>query len=297
MNLKNKKVHLVLASGGARGVSHIGVIEELEADGNEIVEVAGCSMGAVVGGLFAAGKLREYKDWLIELQRADVLRQMDFTFARHGFLKGEKIFSTITDLLGPQKIEDLKIPFTAVATDLKTGEEVVFKKGDLYDAMRASVSIPGIFTPVKYHEKEGHLLVDGGVINPLPLNQIKRQEGHVVVAVDINAPGAKPALMKKEEDENERSWLNINLNFLSSSSEDREPGLMDVIQTSFEHMQNQLIKRDLDLYKPDYLIRIPRNTCGVFDFHHSKNLVEIGRQAYNEQIRESKKAEENAESA
>lgn len=291
MSLKNKKVHLVLASGGARGVAHIGVIEQLEADGNEIVEVAGCSMGAVVGGLYAAGKLKEYTDWLTGLQRADVLRQMDFTFARHGFLKGEKIFSTITDLIGPQKIENLQIPFTAVATDLKTGEEVIFKDGDLYQAMRASVSIPGIFTPVNYEQKKGHLLVDGGVINPLPLNQVNPKEGHVVVAVDINATGPKPRLMKPEEDENERSWLNLNLNFLRGSNEDSEPGLMDVIQTSFEHMQNQLILRDLEIYKPDYLIRIPRSTCGVFDFHHAKNLVEVGRLAYEEQIRESSQAE------
>ena len=117
--IENQKVHLVLASGGARGIAHIGVIERLEAAGNEIVEVAGCSMGAVVGGLYAAGKLKEYTEWLLELQRTDVFRQMDFTLARHGFVKGEKIFSTIMNLIGPQKIENLKVPFTAVATDLK----------------------------------------------------------------------------------------------------------------------------------------------------------------------------------
>lgn len=293
MNLHNRKVHLVLASGGARGVAHIGVIEKLEAAGNEIVAVSGCSMGAVVGGLYAAGKLKEYRDWLLSLQRTDVLRQMDFTFAKHGFLKGEKIFSTITDLIGPQKIENLNIPFTAVACDLKTGEEVVFNKGDLYQAMRASVSIPGMFTPVNYQEKPGHLLVDGGVINPLPLNQVKAEEGHVVVAVDINAPGKKPAIMAKEEEETEKSWLNINLNIFKSSS-NNEPGLLDVIQASYEHMQNQLILRDLELYKPDFVIRIPRSTCGVFDFHLAKDLVAVGKQAYEEQIEQSSEAKNYA---
>lgn len=293
MNLHNQKVHLVLASGGARGVAHIGVIEKLEAAGNEIVAVSGCSMGAVVGGLYAAGKLKEYRDWLLSLQRTDILRQMDFTFAKHGFLKGEKIFSTITDLLGPQKIENLKIPFTAVACDLKTGEEVVFNKGDLYQAMRASVSIPGMFTPVNSEAKPGHLLVDGGVINPLPLNQVKAEKDHVVVAVDINAPGAKPALMVKEEEENERSWLNLNFNIFKSST-NNEPGLLDVLQASYEHMQNQLILRDLELYKPNYLIRIPRSTCGVFDFHLAKELVAVGKQAYEEQIEQSSKAKNYA---
>ncbi|WP_210757933.1 patatin-like phospholipase family protein [Croceimicrobium hydrocarbonivorans] len=289
--IENQKVHLVLASGGARGIAHIGVIERLEAAGNEIVEVAGCSMGAVVGGLYAAGKLKEYTEWLLELQRTDVFRQMDFTLARHGFVKGEKIFSTIMNLIGPQKIENLKVPFTAVATDLKTGEEVVFKKGDLYQAMRASVSIPGIFTPVSYEERKGHLLVDGGVVNPLPLNQIKAPEGHVVVAVDINATGPKPAIMKKDEEDQDRGWLNINLNFFKSNSGNQDPGLMDIISASYEHMQNQLILRDLATYKPEYLIRIPRSTCGVFDFHMAEDLIEVGRKAYDEQIIESNDAQ------
>ncbi|QNR26069.1 patatin-like phospholipase family protein [Croceimicrobium hydrocarbonivorans] len=289
--MENQKVHLVLASGGARGIAHIGVIERLEAAGNEIVEVAGCSMGAVVGGLYAAGKLKEYTEWLLELQRTDVFRQMDFTLARHGFVKGEKIFSTIMNLIGPQKIENLKVPFTAVATDLKTGEEVVFKKGDLYQAMRASVSIPGIFTPVSYEERKGHLLVDGGVVNPLPLNQIKAPEGHVVVAVDINATGPKPAIMKKDEEDQDRGWLNINLNFFKSNSGNQDPGLMDIISASYEHMQNQLILRDLATYKPEYLIRIPRSTCGVFDFHMAEDLIEVGRKAYDEQIIESNDAQ------
>ena len=289
--IENQKVHLVLASGGARGIAHIGVIERLEAAGNEIVEVAGCSMGAVVGGLYAAGKLKEYTEWLLELQRTDVFRQMDFTLARHGFVKGEKIFSTIMNLIGPQKIENLKVPFTAVATDLKTGEEVVFKKGDLYQAMRASVSIPGIFTPVSYEDKQGHLLVDGGVVNPLPLNQVKAPEGHVVLAVDINATGPKPAIMKKDEDEQDRSWLNINLNFFKSNSGNQDPGLMDIISASYEHMQNQLILRDLATYKPEYLIRIPRSTCGVFDFHMAEDLIEVGRKAYDEQNVESNEAQ------
>jgi len=179
-----------------------------------------------------------------------------------------------------------------VATDLKTGDEIVFKSGDLYQAMRASVSIPGIFTPVRSKGENPHLLVDGGVINPLPLNQVKAPEGEVILAVDINAPGEKPSLMKDPEPEDsESSWLNINFNFFRSQSSNQDPGLMDVIQTSYEHMQNQIIKRDLKLYPPDYLIRIPRSTCGVFDFHLAKELIEVGKAAYTEQIEDTWQAQ------
>ncbi len=278
--LKNEKVHLVLASGGARGVAHIGVIESLLENDNEIVEVIGCSMGAVIGGLYAAGKLEDYKNWLLKLQRPDVFKQLDFTLAKHGFLKGEKVFGTMIDLIGPHKIESLKIPFKAVATDLESGEEVIFDKGDLYKALRASISIPGIFTPVRYDENSDQLLVDGGVINPLPLNQVELKEGHKVVAVDINAPGPKPKAMSKSNGaSSESSWLKINWPFFKKE-ENTDPGLIDVIQTSYEHMQNRLIKRDVAEYKPDVLIQIPRSTCGMFDFHRSEELIAVGREAY-----------------
>ena len=281
------KVHLVLASGGARGVAHIGVIERLEEEGYEIVEISGCSMGAVIGGLYAAGELDKYKEWLLKLQRADVFRLLDFTFAKHGFLKGEKVFSTITDLIGPRNIEDLKIPFCAVATDLNTGEEVIFKKGDLYHALRASISIPGIFTPVNVSNPTA-LLVDGGVVNPLPLNQVHRSENGIIVAVDINSKGPKPKIMiqekEKDLDKDSNSWFNINWPTWKRDVHNKERGFMDVLSTSYEHMQHQLIARDLRLYQPEVLIDIPRETCGVFDFHKSKELIELGRQAFDEQF-------------
>lgn len=280
-----------MASGGARGVAHIGIIEKLEAANCDIVEVAGCSMGAVIGGLYAAGKLNEYKEWLLNLKRSDVFRQMDFTFAKHGFVKGEKIFSTITDFIGPQKIENLKIPFTAVATDLLSGEEVSFKKGDLYQAMRASVSIPGIFTPVVHKDEPQRLLVDGGVINPLPLNHVEPSEDHIVVAVDINAAGDKPKIMEKEEESTEKSWLNLNFSFFKTEDSKQDPGLMDVMQVSYEHMQNKIIQQSLEKYNPDYLIRIPRSTCGVFDFHQSAQLIRVGKEAYEKQVENSWQAQ------
>jgi NTE family protein len=292
MTIKNKKVHLVLASGGARGIAHIGVIEKLEEAGCEIVEIAGGSMGAVVGGLYAADKLTEYKEWLLKLDRTAVFRLLDFTFARQGFVKGEKVFSTIMEMMGPQKIEDLRIPYCAVATDLKTGDEVVFKSGDLFKAMRASISIPGVFTPVAYEGKSGHFLVDGGVINPLPINQISKKEGNIVVAVDINAFGAKPELLKQDTDEDdEEGWLKKNWPFSKKEEGPSNPSVIEVIQTSFDLMQNQLVKRDLSFYQPDYVIHIPRNTCGTMDFHLAPKILEIGRQAFDDQIVHSKKAQ------
>jgi len=142
------KIRLVLGSGGARGIAHIGVIEELLNEGHEIVEVVGCSMGAVVGCIFCAGHLQSYKEWLLTLTRSAVFNLTDFTFTRQGFVKGEKVFSTILDMTGPQDIENLPIPFTAVATNMANMREVHINKGDLFRALRASIAITGIFTPV-----------------------------------------------------------------------------------------------------------------------------------------------------
>ncbi|HBQ61358.1 MAG TPA: esterase, partial [Balneolaceae bacterium] len=161
--MAKKKVHLVLGSGGARGIAHIAVIEELEKAGYEIVEVIGCSMGAVVGGIYAAGHLPEYKEWILGLNRKGVFDLLDFTFAKQGFVKGEKLFAKHIEVTGNENIEDFDIPFTAVATDMRHHKEVHFKKGDLYKALRASVSIPGFFVPVV---EDGKVLVDGGVLNP-----------------------------------------------------------------------------------------------------------------------------------
>jgi len=145
--MPDKKVHLVLGSGGARGIAHIAVIEELQKAGYEIIEVIGCSMGAVVGGIYAAGHLPEYKKWLLGLSKKDVFDLLDFTFAKQGFVKGEKLFAKHVEVTGEEKIEDFPIPFTAVATDMRQHKEVHFNKGDLYKALRASVSIPGFFVP------------------------------------------------------------------------------------------------------------------------------------------------------
>jgi NTE family protein len=282
------KVRLVLASGGARGMAHIGVIERLEEQGYEIIEIVGCSMGAVVGGLYASGTLTAYTNWLLSLKRSDIFKLMDFTFTRYGFVKGEKVFSTILPMVGNKNIEDLAIKFTAIATDMEKGEEVLFTTGDLFTALRASVSIPGIFTPVNYNNLK---LIDGGVINPLPLNLVKKQANEIVVAVNINAP---ISLEKESEEEpnpaeESKSWLSLNWPFQKKTDkkETIDPNLVNILQTSYDHMQNRLINLMLQNHPPDLLVNVPRDTCGMFDFYKAKEVIALGRNRYDDAIKQA----------
>ena len=183
----SKKVALVLGSGGARGYAHIGVIEELEARGYEIGCIAGCSMGAVVGGIYAAGKLKDYSDWTQSLDYLDVLRLLDVSF-RLGAIRGEKVFGRIRDIVGEINIESLNIPFTAVATDLTNQQEIWFQEGCLHQAMRASAAIPSLFTPVIQGKR---MLVDGGLLNPLPIVPVVSSHCDLIIAVNLNATNQK----------------------------------------------------------------------------------------------------------
>lgn len=178
-----KRVALVLGSGGARGYAHIGVIEELERRGYEIACIAGCSMGAVVGGIYAAGKLDVYKQWIEGLDYLDVLRLVDVSF-RLGAIRGDKVFGQIRKIVGELDIEQLRIPYTAVATDLTHQQEVWFQEGCLHQAMRASAAIPSLFTPVVQGNR---VLVDGGILNPLPIVPVVSSHCDLIVAVNLNA--------------------------------------------------------------------------------------------------------------
>jgi NTE family protein len=179
----SKRIALVLGSGGARGYAHIGVIEELEARGYEIDCIAGCSMGAVVGGIYAAGKLNEYRDWTQSLDYLDVLRLLDVSF-RLGAIRGEKVFGKIREIVGEIDIEDLRIPFTAVATDLTNQQEIWFQEGCLHQAMRASAAIPSLFTPVVQGKR---MLVDGSLLNPLPIVPVVSAHCDLIIAVNLNS--------------------------------------------------------------------------------------------------------------
>jgi NTE family protein len=177
-------ISLVLGSGGARGYAHIGAIEELCAQGFDIQSVSGCSMGALIGGIYAAGKLDVYRDWVKALQRFDVLRLLDWTF-RGGLIKGDRIIGKLRDLIGDVNIEDLPISYTAVAVDLMAQREVWFSRGSLFDAVRASIAIPAILRP---HHYQGRTLVDGGLLNPVPITPTLRDLTDFTIAIDVNAP-------------------------------------------------------------------------------------------------------------
>ncbi len=183
MEQNNKNVALVLSSGGPRGFAYIGAIEALEEHGYTITSIAGTSIGSLVGGIYAAGKLAEFKEWLYSLDAWEVFSLMDFSIGKNHFVKGDKVIDAIMQIVPNINIEDLPIPYCAVATDLYTGREVLFDYGPLFRAIRASISIPSLFRPVKFGLTT---LIDGAITNCLPLNRVQRTEGDLLVAFDVN---------------------------------------------------------------------------------------------------------------
>ena len=288
--MKKKSVSLVLSSGGARGIAHIGVIEELEMQGFEIKSIAGSSMGAVVAGVYAMGYQNEYKNWLLSLKKTDILNLMDFTFSKSGLIKGEKVFKTMKEFIPDKNIEDLDIPYVAVATDILNEKEVVFTKGSVYEAMRASTAIPTIFKPVN---KDDVILVDGGVLNPLPLNRVKRIEGDILVAVDVYADIPFEENKENKTAERKKNIINPPLNIskklklIDNHKKDlRKPGYLKLIDYATRAMIFKLSEMSVQLHKPDILIQISRHSGNTFDFYKAEELIEIGRIAAQKSIKD-----------
>jgi NTE family protein len=285
-----KKVHLVLGSGGARGMAHIGVIEELLKEGFVIETVAGSSMGAIVGGLYCAGHLQEYKHWLVSLNRFEVFKLLDFTFSSQGFVKGERVFKAIEQLIGDQLIDNFSTPFVAVATDLVGKNEIHYRSGSLFKALRASIGIPTVFTPVIEGNKQ---LVDGGVLNPLPLNLVQPQPDEWIVAVNINAnmPSQKK-LPEQEVNKEKAAYLRMLdqfrtqiLRFDNKAEETVEKlGFFDLLNKSYDLTQDRLTELMINMYKPDMLVEISRDACGVFEFYRANEIIEEGRKAFKKAL-------------
>lgn len=287
-----QKVALVLSGGGAKGNAHIGVIEELEKNGFEISSVAGTSMGALVGGVYALGKLPEFKEWMMGLDRRKVFNLVDFTFSASGLVKGDKVLNAMKAFIADANIEDLKIPFAAVAADLVSKQEVVFRKGSVYDAIRASISIPTVLTPVKSGKK---ILVDGGVLNNIPVNHIARTENDILVAVNVGAdvPVLKLVKTKKEVEKELNTYQKkmkefqaslINLPSFNKKSHDENMGYFDLISRTINLMMTRISQLTLQLNHPDILINISRESCGTYDFYKAKQLIEIGKMAAKTEI-------------
>ena len=275
--VKTKNVALALSSGGARGLAHIGVIEELEAQGYKITSIAGCSMGALVGGVYAAGKLNEFREWMKTIDRKKMLSLIDFSLSLNHIVKGTRIIEAIMEFVPDVNIEDLPIPYCAVATDLKAGKEVPFNKGSLFQAIRASISLPSFYEPV---QRDDMILIDGGVINPLPLNRVKRQAGDILVGIDVSGHD-----YKAQWDEQQR------LTAIQKSDASLKTKILDMLipdnidfnyYTVLSRASSLMIRQNsilmAQLMNPDILIDIQMNRYGTFDFDKSEKLIAIGRQ-------------------
>lgn len=248
-----QKIALVLSTGGARGIAHIGVIEELLKQGFEIASVAGCSMGALVGAAYVSGSLEELKRMLCTLKRRDILTLIDPTLSSKGFIKGDKIMQLIETIIPDKRIEDLAIPYLAVATDLQFEQERIIDVGSLLDAIRASIAIPNLFTPYK---SQNHDWVDGGLSCPLPLQYVKRTTGDRLVASVAYHLYDLQGNFKE---------LKANRYFFAS-----QPSTV---------MIQKNIELSLQLYPADLLIKSPTRDYNIFQFYKAKELIEIGRKA------------------
>ncbi|MBP5473402.1 MAG: patatin-like phospholipase family protein [Bacteroidales bacterium] len=255
-----KKVALALSGGGARGIAHIGVIEELERRGYEITSVAGTSMGALVGGVYVAGELSIFKDWISIMDKYMFFSLMDINFKGDGILKGEKVLKELQQLVPDIKIEDCKIPFAATATNLITREEVVFDKGSLYDGIRASISLPLLFQPYRLGDM---LLADGGIVNQLPINRVKRTEGDILVAVDVGANIQSNIQNKKDVPRFSKDERNIVM----------------VLTESASIMTQRIAEMSIQLYKPDIVIRTSVSDYNVLDFDEAEDIIKAGVKA------------------
>lgn len=272
-----KDVALVLSSGGARGLAHIGAIEELEAQGYRITSIAGCSMGALIGGVYAAGKLEEFRAWMKTVDRKKMLELTDFSLSLNHIVKGTRIIEAIMEFVPDVRIEDLPIPYCAVATDWKSGREVVMRKGSLFESIRASISLPSFYEPV---QRDGMILIDGGVTNPIPLNRVVRHNGDLLVGVDVSGHDYKAqSELQHEIAEKRKHSTSLSqqiLNKLIPDNIDFNYYTMLSRVSSIMIRQNSLLMAQLT--KPDVLVDIQMARYGGFDYDKSEKIIAIGRQ-------------------
>ncbi len=281
---------LALGGGGARGLAQIGVIEVLLAHGLTVKAVTGTSCGALVGGCFAAGKLTELRDWMLRTKRNEMLRLLDPGFGRPAMFTGNRLLRTLRDEIGEPCIEDLPIDFTAVAVDLLRQREVWLRQGDMWDAIRASIAIPGIFTPITINQME---LVDGGLLAPLPIAATRMAGPHRVIAVDIHAA---PRDQREEQAaeagrEQTQRQSNVVLRWLGMQQTETLPdnklGLMEVMSRALDTMQARISRVQLAMQPPELLIRIPRDACQFYEFWRASELIDIGRREAEKAITEA----------
>jgi NTE family protein len=269
---KGKRVALVLGSGGARGLAHIGIIQHIESLGHEIVYISGCSMGALVGGIYAAGQLEPYSEWARKLEKRDMFSLLDLAFGWTGLFKGDRLMGVLKELVGDYVIEKLPIGFTAVATDLVEQREIWLNEGPLFDAIRASIAIPTVFTP---HVYRGRVLVDGGLLNPIPIAPALNQAADMIIAVNLNAHSrssrVRAAKLARPDDPAKDAE--------AAGSDPKVPGIIEVVTASLDLMQNSIARMKLASYTPDIVIDVPRDASLFYEFYRAEELIALGRES------------------
>ena len=287
---KGKTISLVLGSGGARGLAHIGVIRVLKAQGWKIAAIAGSSIGALIGGFYAAGKLDDYADWVQELTEFNVLRYLDIAWGGAGVIKGEMLMDTLQQFVGRHLIEDLPIPLTVVATDVLTRKEVWLNRGDLFQAIRASIAVPTIFTP---HLVDGRPLLDGGILNPVPIAPTLQDRTDAIIAVSLSGVEARlggssrrrivkqaprrPRNRYRKQIEDFVDQLQERLGLGNERMQEQSNlSLTDAALLSLDAMQASIARSMLAAYPPDLLIEIPINTCAAHEFYRAQEVIAAG---------------------
>jgi NTE family protein len=279
-----RPISLVLGSGGARGLAHIGAIRCLEEHGYEIRCIAGSSMGALIGGIYAAGKLDVYAEWVRELQRRDIMKLLDWSFSRGAVFGGDRIIAVLEEMIGKHAIEDLEIRFIAVATEINEQREVWLRRGSLFEAIRASIAMPLVFAPVR---RDGMLLVDGGLINPVPIAPTLNDDSAMIVAIDLNARAERlPKKLRRKEpvpatstSTSIRERIAGFIEGLTGSDEAAEadyPSSIELGLNSIDTMQSQIARLKMAAYAPGLIVPIPRNVCTIFEFHRAAELIDFG---------------------
>jgi NTE family protein len=273
------------------------VIGWLEEHGYAIRSITGSSMGSLVGGIHAAGRLDSYANWVRAISRADVVRLLDFSFERSGLIKGQRIIGLLRDLVGESDIESLPRAFAAVATDVEAGEEVWFTRGPLFDAIRASIAMPTFFTP---HKLGGRLLLDGGITNPLPVASPVRADTDFCVAVSLHGHARQPSGVAASTPIPTQDQLNgyrmaivkfmRGIHTTDTHALPGDWGLLDVVNRSIEALQGTLTRLRLATQPPDVLVEIPRNACGAFEFYRADELIALGRREVAAAMRDQPKS-------
>ncbi|MGF1899944.1 patatin-like phospholipase family protein [Aliivibrio sifiae] len=284
MTVSKKTVSLVLGSGGARGLAHIGVIRWLEAHDFEIVSVSGCSIGTVIGGVYAAGKLDEFEAWMRTVTKLDIVSLMDFNWGKGGLIKGEKVMNRLGHILGDLNIEELAIPYTAVAADISNEKEVWLQKGPLLQAIRASISLPLYLMPIEFN---GKTLIDGGVLNPVPIAPTFGDHSDITLAVNLagelthKLDDFKEVQVDISDNESEEETpfhrkVSDYFGSLTAKTSRIDLGMYDIANQAFDAMQSTIARQKLAAYPPDITVEIARDACGTFEFERTAEMIDLG---------------------